>query len=88
MEIKNSEVVIKRMNKCGILNCDEIWTINNDSPFNGQKMDSLGHVLEKKNGRNLPRISKCFLEAGHREIAEDLLHCSKAELDEYSAVSG
>ncbi|CAG0898080.1 unnamed protein product [Darwinula stevensoni] len=85
--IRKPKDIMTRMMTHGILNCDEVRTIDDDYIFNEQRMSSLGHVLEKKNGRNLARISRCLLEAGYRSIAEDLLHSSKAELDEYSSSS-
>ncbi|CAG0893641.1 unnamed protein product [Darwinula stevensoni] len=86
IKIRNPDDVMKRMMNRGILNSDEIRTVN-ENKYKEQKMYSLGDVLGKKNGRNLPLISRCLLEVGHRPIAEELLHSSKVELDAYLAGS-
>ncbi|CAG0900421.1 unnamed protein product, partial [Darwinula stevensoni] len=86
IKIGNPGDVMKRMMNRGILNSDEIRTLN-VIKYKEQKMSSLGDVLGKKDGRNLPLISRCLLEEGHRSVAEELLHSSREELDEYSAGS-
>ncbi|CAG0884450.1 unnamed protein product [Darwinula stevensoni] len=86
IKIGNPDEVTKRMTAHGILNNDEVGSLNKNI-YNVQKMSCLGNVLGSKKGRNLPLICRCLLESGYRSIAEDLLHSSEEELMKYTAGS-
>ena len=78
---------MKKMIRHGILNINEERNLNKHK-YKEQKMSNLGTLLGSKEGRDLPLISRCLLESGHRSIAEDLLHSTVEELVEYSVGSG
>ena len=87
IKIGNPEEVMQKMKEHGILNTDEARNLSKHK-YKEQKMSYLGTILGTKEGRNLPLISRCLLESGHRSIAEDLLLSSEKELMEYSVGSG